>query len=444
MNRAFACLVAILATLLPCLAEAGAQNIPCRRPFVFEGAAVNVVVLPYESAPGAGTAAGLGDRLSALLQLEILRSIAKFGSVGAVQMVGSPADCEPDVVLAKLLGRTPGAASTVRKGHGVVLVWGRFYNAGGNVFVQTFSRLVRSGADERLELVAGERPFVASLSAQAFAYAPRQVTVADLQNFENQFRRSMVVRTKPDDAASGFPMPSDPMPYWLSDIQGDWIKIAAQGGLQGWVRLSNVRDTWSLVRWLPEVTYIEGIVGYLRARIAAQGSAPVRAAWIDDADRAFSEYEKSLAAPASAEAPPDPAWRTALADAVQLQLRGIARTVKPQASVDDRTQALRLFERAVERLPHDAQAKNLVAVMRMSLSLESRNAGVPAKQVANGFLQALTTDPANPLLLANLQSAYEVLLAPAAIGPAVLTEEERREVSERLDAIKEIRAPRRE
>ena len=87
--------------------EAGVQNIPCRRPFVFQGAAVNVVVLPYQSAPGLTAAGDLGEHLAGLLQLEVLRAIAKFGSVGAVQMVGPEADCDPEVVVSKLAGSRP-------------------------------------------------------------------------------------------------------------------------------------------------------------------------------------------------------------------------------------------------------------------------------------------------------------------------------------------------
>ena len=130
--------------------EAGAGNVPCTRPFIFSGAAVNVVVLPYESAPQLSSSGGLGERLAGLLQLELLRSIAKFGSVGAVQMVGAPKDCQPDVVIAKLLGQSPGAAATVRKGHGLIVVWGRIFNEGGNVFVQTFSRMLRFGRRRQL------------------------------------------------------------------------------------------------------------------------------------------------------------------------------------------------------------------------------------------------------------------------------------------------------
>jgi hypothetical protein len=433
-----ACLAAVLTVGVPGTAEAGAQNIPCRRPFIFQGAAVNVVVLPYESATALAGAAGIGERLAGLMQLEVLRSIAKFGSVGAVQMVGSSADCDPDLVIAKLLGRAPGAATTVRKGHGLVVVWGRFYSEGGNVFVQTFSRLLRSGVDETFELVAGGQPFSAQISAQAFASAPRKVTVEDMRNFEDQFLRSTVVRRTPNASAEGSRMPSAPQPYWISDTRGEWMQIASQGGIQGWIQLSGARDRWSLARWLPELIYIEGAVGYLRARIAAQQSSPVRAEWIEHATRALSEPETNLEphAPASA--------ATALASAVPLQLRGILGAMKPQESgspesADGRVNALKLFERAAAILPNDANARNLVAMMQLSLALGSGYSGVSPKQAADDLLQALGTDPGNPRLLVNLQSAYEALLAQPAGATPLLTNEERRAVSERLEAIKQVR-----
>ena len=437
--RLRACLVAAIVASAPSLAEAGAQNIPCRQPFIFRDAAVNVVVLPYASAPGLPAAGGIGERLAGLIQLEVLRSIAKFGSVGAVQMVGSPADCDPDLVIGKLLGRVPGSPTTLRQGHGLVVVWGRFYNEGGNVFVQTFCRLIRAGADETFELVAGGRPFSAQISAQAFACAPRKVTVPDLKNFEEQFLRSTIVRAAPQESASGTPMPSAPQPYWISDTQGDWMKIASQGGIQGWIRLSGARDAWSLARWLPELTYIEGMAGYLRSRIAAKQPSAVRVAWLENADRALAEYEKSVET-----LPADPAsrsaWRTALAGAVQLQLRGILATLKPQVSADDWAAALGLFERAATMIPHDGNARNLVAVMRLSQALGSSDPGPALKEAADDLLRALGADPANPRLLANLQGAYEALLAQSGTATSLLTDDERRAITERLGAIKQVRS----
>jgi hypothetical protein len=460
-----AAMLAVLALLAGSAspAEAGAQNIPCKRPFVFQGAAVNVVVLPYQSVPELTGGSGIGERLPALVQLEVLRSIAKFGSVGAVHMVGPPNECEPDLVVAKLLGTVPGAATTLGKGKGLVVVWGRFFTEGGVVFVQTFCRLLRVGADETLDLVAAGQRFSGQLSAQAFACAARRVTIEDLRNFERQFSDSMMVRAEPSDGASGSRMPPEPFPYWISDSRGDWMKIDSQGGPKGWIRLSGANDAWSLTRWLPELAYLEGMVGYLRYRMSAwpsvpagsqqaagklpdavepgsakEPSRPARAAWVDAASRAFADYEQLVPAPAAGATPSMPS-RTALADAVLLQIRGILVAMKPGATVVDRLNALKLFESAASALPHDANARNLVAMMQLSLALDSGRSEFSPRQAASDLLQALGSDPGNRRVLANLQSAYLALLSPPAAGAVALTEDERRSLSAQLAALKQIR-----
>lgn len=438
---ACAVLVAVVTVCTASVAEAGAQNIPCRNPFVFKNAAVNVVILPYASAEALPDAAGLGDKLSVLMQMEVLRSIAKFGSVGAVQMVGSAADCNPDLVISKLLGRTPGATATLAKGQGLIVVWGRFYSQAGDVFVQTYCRFLRSGVEETFNTSMGGRQFSAAISAPVFACASWKVTVADLRNFEEQFRRSTILRVKPEETASGSPLPTQPLPYWISDTQGDWMKISIQNGPQGWVRLSGARDTWSLARWLPELRYVEGIAGYLRFRIAAQQSTPVRPEWIASAAQALSDYEATvLAFGKDGTAGPAALVRNALAGAVQLQLRGILSALKPGATADDRVSAMKLFERAEAMLPTDGNARNLKAVAQVSL-IGSGSPGVPLRQTAEDLLRAVSADPGNVRLLANLESAYEILLAQAA---PPLTDVERAGIEERLAAIKQIRTAKRD
>jgi hypothetical protein len=423
--------------------EAGVANVPCRTPFVFRDAAVNVVVLPYESAVETGSPAGLGTRLAGLLQLEALRSIAKLGSVGAVQMVGS--DCDADLVVDRLLGKQPGAQATVRPGNGLVVVWGRLYSREGDLFLQTFCRFLRSGVDETLDLVAGGRPFSGQLSAQAFACAPRKVTTEDLRSFEQQFYRSMVVRSTPDENAFGTPMPTAPLPYWISEVRQDWMRIDSQGGgLSGWVRLSGARDPWSLARWMPELAYVEGMAGYLRYRIATRQSVRAPASWIEAVTAALTEYERSLEPPPGTPAAPGPrppGWRTAVASAVQLQLRGMLFATKAEATAADRAAALDLFERARVLVPHDANARNLVAMMRLSRAPDGADPGASAKETAAELLQALGSDPANPRLLANLESAYEALVSQPGAS-ASLSDRERQEVAERLTAIRQIRSRR--
>ena len=347
-------------------AEGGVQNIPCRRPFVFRNASVNVVVLPYLAPKELTTDATLGTHLAGLVQLEVLRSIAKFGSVGAVQMVGPADECDPDLVVAKLLGSAPGAETTLGKGQGLVLVWGRFFSRDGTLFVQTYCRFLRAGVAETVDLVAAGQHFSGQLSAQAFACAPRRVTIEDLKGFEQQFRRSTILRAEPREDASGTPMPPEPLPYWISDTRGDWMRIASQRGLGGWIRLGSARDAWSLARWLPELLYVEGIVGYLRfraagqqargalpnetkpadasgSRVAAQSWGPARSAWAESASRALAEYERAIALPSGTADNPALPWRTALAGAVQLQMRGVMAAANPDGTSTARAGALDLL-----------------------------------------------------------------------------------------------------
>ena len=437
MNRTWLSLIVslLVAIFAPRVAEAGVQGIPCKSPFVFKTAAVNVVVLPYEAAQTLTPVGGLGDKLSSLLQQEILRSIAKFGSVGAVQMTGTSAECNPDLVIAKLLGRTPGAKATLDKGKGLVVVWGRFYRQGGDLFVQTYCRFFRNGVEETFDVSVDGRRFSAAISAPAFACASWRVTMADLENFEAQFRRSTLLYSTPKDGSSGSPIPEQ-APYWISDTQGEWMKITIQNGPSGWIRLSGARDTWSLTRWLPELKYIEGLAGYLRTRVAAAQPAAVRTEWIGSANQALMEYEAS--ADALSKAGRSSSQRTALAAAVQTQLRGILSALRPEATADDRANALRLFERAEAMLPSDGNARNLRAVAQLSL-MSSGSSGLSLKQTAQDLLQALGADPGNAGLLASLEGAYELLLSAARTGTATLTDTERSEIIERLGAIKEIR-----
>ena len=439
--------------LLACLAagaEAGVQNIPCRRPFVFRNAAVNVVVLPYESPAEITRSADLGTHLAGLVQVEVLRSIAKFGSVGAVQMVGTPSECEPDLVVSKLLGQVPGAQATIGRGQGLVVVWGRFFTRDGELFIQTYCRFLRAGVDETLDLVAREQRLSGRLSAQAFACAPRRVTVEDLDNFERQFNRSTILRAEPRDEARGTPMRSDPFPYWISDTQGDWMRITSSGGggQSGWIHLGGAREAWSLARWLPELLYVEGMVGYLRYRVATQvltppaapamPRGPARPQWIEAASRALADYEQAIALPTGTEDAPALPWRTALAGAVQLQLRGILALTKPDATSEDRERAATLFDRAAAAAPHDGNARNLAAMLRLANALGAQD-GPALERVTSDLLRALGADPGNRFLFANLRSAYQALSNPQAAQALALSDERRRSYQEQLAALDKVR-----
>src|SRR5688572_4907114 len=111
-------------------------DVPCATPSVFANAPVNVVVLPYSQPTTLGpTRTRAGEQLGGLVQLETLLAIAKFGGIGVTQLVGQPREgCTPEIVLDKLLGRQPGARERLQPGGGLILIWGRIFESGSNLF----------------------------------------------------------------------------------------------------------------------------------------------------------------------------------------------------------------------------------------------------------------------------------------------------------------------
>ena len=89
-------LLVLTLVVVPARAWAIEIAVPCATPSVFAGAAVNVVVLPYSMPASLRGSGAVGAQLGALVQLETVLSIAKFGSIGVTQLVGDARDeCTP-------------------------------------------------------------------------------------------------------------------------------------------------------------------------------------------------------------------------------------------------------------------------------------------------------------------------------------------------------------
>ena len=129
----------------------------CSNPSVFPGAAINVIILPYSTETPRHTLGEAAQKFTMLMQLEILFSLLKYESVGVKRLVATQeemksGECGPERVLAMLLGQQPGARETLRKGHGLILVWGTFYEEGENLYHQTYVRFLRSDVQKNIFL----------------------------------------------------------------------------------------------------------------------------------------------------------------------------------------------------------------------------------------------------------------------------------------------------
>jgi hypothetical protein len=434
--------VLAVAALAPAVAEAGANNVPCADPFIFRDAAVNVVVLPYHSTVP-GTPEGAGERLATLVQLELLRAIAPFGSVGAVQLQGPREECQPDRVLTRVLAR-------MTAGHGLVLVWGRVFEQDGAVHVQTYCRFLRKGADERVDVEIGGETFVGRPSAPAFAYDPRRITREELAGVERGFTSATRVFDRPGEGPSAQTLPTfRPVSYLITDIQGGWIK--ARGA----------REDWALERLMPELTVIEAVVGYLRYRVA-QATTGADDRVMQAALRAFKSYSERQPAASASQSTSSEASRpeglppllpgqpprlptqsgSALSEAVQWQLRGMLVLAQPEPSRDALVSARKWFARAVALVPWSADAHNLEVMARLVLAHRYREAGLDLASAPAVLLNALGAEPENTLVLANLERMYTLLLGDAMTRVpdwSPLTADERQAIESRRHAIRELR-----
>jgi hypothetical protein len=417
-------------------------NVDCRQPSVFPEAAVNLVILPYDYAGERDELSEGARRLAMLIQLDMIFSIAKYGSVGVVHTVRRPAadKCLPATVLAQLTGRQAGARRTLKTGGGLVLMWGQVYEEGNDLYIQTYARFLRHERTEALEVVLRNHRFTVRPPSQAFAFPARHMTREDLTEIERAFMERVMVRENPNDQAKGAPpvmdLSTSDQAYWVSEIQGDWIRITPQRpGAGGWVRAGGSASSWPLRSKMPELNFIDALAGYLAMRVAAGAGDPMREqtlSWIEDAVARYAKADRDAADP--------------LPVAVGRAMTGMLRMqrIKPgDAKVHTVRQA---WTEAALLIPYSPAARNLDVMGRMCALIWAPNASpaevAPAQGsvfrfAANNLAGALALAPDEPDTAKNLAQLYLLLLAPdaptelAAVKPFT-----REELTARLAALR--------
>jgi hypothetical protein len=415
-------LTLLVTILLANLAQAGMAHRDCRFPMVFEGAAVNVVVLPYRYAGGNNDSlSNMGNRLSLLVKLDVLSHILEYGSVGAVQMEmpeGVSKDdtsCLPETVLPKLLGPSQGAVTPLLPKHGLVLVWGLLYEDGDDVFVQTYARFLRRDTDEGVTFQAGGSSFSAKPSSQSLAFTPQKLSQGELVQMENSYRKANFVRSAPDDKAPGDQLPDlvakcpgcDDSPvhagFYVEEKKGEWIRIQYMdpiGGKrkEGWIHAAGGLEGTPLDHVLPELKFIEGCAGYLRQRVAATEPTPAPAGSATLAVAQLDTFTKS-----------NDSQPTDIANAVALQLAGMVEYLSGRDQLQSLTKAADDFERARRMIPYDPNAITLAvgAQVAQEWKQKGRCDQTALKAQRLSAASALSSDNAT---LANLNSFYTLLL----------------------------------
>ena len=423
LPRAFLASATVAILLLPAFARAGAQR-PCTRPSVYRSAAVNTFVLPYRY-DGVGPSLDLdraSRQISALVHLEILFSILKYGAVGGTDLVAVPGHpCDVGEVIGEVT--RSGGTGSLEEGQTLVVVWGRIFGQGDQLYLQTYVRFMRQGKAEpvlesltaRLKEDGTTLDLVGRLPSQATAFPSRRISRADLAAIDRKFREAMVVRKEKRLDAPGISIAFDydrDFPYYVTRSDGDWIYIKPmKGGPEGWVLAragGDGPDSFSLARWLPELAYIDAIAGFMRLKAAEtprfSASTQELRRYSAAVGSGFDRFERTTTA---AEAP---------------SAFGLARAVRgfvlwSDEGAGDRSSAARLFSESASLMPDYAGARNLAAITRPFLAGSPMLDAPIAARLNGDLLAAIALDPRDPVVLGNLDRLYRMYQARPGLSP---------------------------
>jgi hypothetical protein len=377
----------------------------CREPFGFGGAEVNIVVLPYyQEGPSPVDLNGTGTQIALLLKLETLFRATEFDHWGIVLMTGTKQECDPDVVGKRMM------ASEIHPGGRLILLWGKLYQQEDDIYVQSYLRFSRrpmpneTGPSIQLMLRVGGKPFVGDVSSQDLVFPPEMLSRQELFAIQNNFNKSAFFYHQPNLDADRRPIPldqfrkcvqcEDPLAFTVEARQGDWIRVKQFGGPEEYL-LAHIEEGLSLDRRLPEVTFMQGLLGYLRYQTPSPQRPASAMKLAKDALMRYASREEAAREPET--------------KAVALQLAGIL------DSTGDRDPSEK-FDTAFQLVPYSSDARNLAAVWSLNRAVNSRESKIRPREIVDDFVAAVALDPDNPLVLANLQNFYELLASPVMQG----------------------------
>jgi hypothetical protein len=242
------------------------------------------------------------------------------------------------------------------------------------------------------------------LATQVIALQPRTITIDDLKSVQSAFQAGMVVRAAPDEKAAVVPIAlavHTPLSYSVVESKGDWMKISlADDGSTGWIRARASAEGWALRKFLPELGFVDALVGY-EAITAGGDAGPNRQAATGWITQELADYETAVG--------PDAAPLTL---AVGRVLRGFLLWNQPGTAESSaaRGQAAGLFSDGLRFTPDNADIRNLAAITFPWLG--SGGAGAPLdgnawKALDENLVGALAVDSKNKTTLENLERLYE-------------------------------------
>ena len=409
MNRRVLLAAAVLVPFIGVSGVRAGGIAGCDAPFVY-GTAVNVYVLEDADKGASSDLQDIRKRLAWLAKLDVLFRDS-YGSLGVhfLAQPGFEGICTLDGVVERVTPMLP-------SGGAAVFIDQRVYREGERILVQSYLRFFRLTPGVAGEVVAvgprGGLPALAELlPTQRLAFPPRQLTTEDLVAIEDGFGLASQLYLEPKlDSPSGEIQlsPDDPVPFRVTDVRPDgWMHVDAgenRSDFTGWLH-ADLALSDRLRGLMPELDFVDGLVGYLTYLQARDDRFPDLA----DADEITDRAGRTLArfgerAQASEDGGMPPALAQVLRTAMVLENQEQVRAAVPG------------LLGAVQRTLPDSRLRDILGIARLAACCQRLpNAddalGKAARVVGlsgslNDFQAALAIDPGNSWALANLEAAY--------------------------------------
>jgi hypothetical protein len=399
-------------------ARAGAIS-ACNDPFAFE-AAVNLYVL--QDAEPRGDAVRFEEppvrqplpaRLAWLVKLDALFHDS-FGNLGVhyLWQTGYDKPCTLDSVARQVLPKLPQ--------HGaVVFVDQRVYQESNQILLQTYVRFLRVDATHHaavetvsLGLGANQPAFSELLPAQVVTFPPRRLTTNDLETIEHAFAAGSLLYSEPRTGSTIRPLSlTSEQPFLVTDVRSDgWMQVDTTkfgGNARGWLRADPAVGE-RLRSLLPELDFLEGVIGYLSYLQASDGVMLSRNAVPGIARRADGVFARFIGRANGAN---DHGLATALTGTLRAAM-ALGDSARATAILTD-------FVATVQQTLPDSRVRDLLGMTRLAACCRSTSprdnpsrsaAGVIGLSGAlNDFQGALAIDPNNTAALTNLGAIYAAL-----------------------------------
>jgi hypothetical protein len=363
-----------------------------------------VVVLPYfQSGPSPRELDGLGSQLALLVKLETLYRAMAYDRWGIVLLTGRREECDPERIANELF-----LMKRIRPGGRLIMVWGKHYQQDEDVYVQTFAKFYRNprpgekATPERFGMQIGGKTFESTISGEEFAFPPEQLPISVMNAIADNFKKAVFLYDAPKPNSNKRPIPldqfrkcdtcRDALAFTVVGREGDWIHVKMQQGGDGYL-IAHLEQEDSLDRRMPEVSFLQGLMGFLRYSGQVPGEEPARrSAGMQLAGQALMEYARRE------EAAHEPETKAA---AVELSVILDFSSGKKDSSEQ--------LDSAYQLVPYSSDARNLVAMFTLYRQYNSHGKNLRPRDIENDFVAAAALDPENSLVLANLESFYELL-----------------------------------